>query len=363
MAATVELQPTDHPTAPAERAAILESPAFGSRFTDHMVTVRFEKGDWGRPRLTAYGPLTFDPAASGLHYGQSIFEGFKAYRQPDGGVGLFRPQANALRLQSSARRLAMPECPVELTLACAEALVRQDRDWVPQAQGQSLYLRPLMIATESYLGVRAAREYLLLFIASPAGNYFSGGLRPVCVWLCEDYVRAVPGGTGAVKCAGNYAASLLAQEQAAREGCDQVVWLDALQHRDVEEMGGMNVFFVYRRGPETTLVTPRLTGSLLPGITRDSLLTLARDRGWKTEERTMTVQQWEQDARSGSMSEAFACGTAAVVTPIGRVKGPGKDFLMGDGQPGPLSISLRDELLQIQHGRAEDRHQWMHRVL
>jgi branched-chain amino acid aminotransferase len=362
MAVDIDLKPTDHPTPPAQRAALLADPAFGSQFTDHMVTVRYAAGTWGRPELVAYGPLTFDPAASGLHYGQSIFEGFKAYRQPDGAVSLFRPADNARRFITSARRLAMAEAPQELVVACAEALVRQDRDWVPPAFGQSLYIRPLMIATERYLGVRAAREYLLLLLASPAGNYFSGELRPVCVWLSEEYVRAVPGGTGAVKCAGNYAASLLAQERAAAEGCDQVVWLDALRHSEVEEMGGMNIFFVYGRGADITLVTPKLTGSLLPGITRDSLLTLARGRGWRTEERTVTSQEWQRDAAAGAMTEAFACGTAAVVTPIGRVKGAGCDFSLGDGQPGPVSSALREELLGIQHGRLADPHRWMHPV-
>jgi branched-chain amino acid aminotransferase len=247
-------------------------------------------------------------------------------------------------------------------LEAANALVSQDYAWVPREVGQSLYLRPLMIATEAFLGVRPAHEYLFLLFASPAGVYFSKGLKPVTVWLSVEYVRAAPGGTGAAKVAGNYAASLLAQRHAEGEGCDQVVWLDAVEHRYVEEMGGMNIFFVYKEGGKTVLVTPELSGALLPGITRDSILQLARELGFEASERRISVEEWAAAAREGRMTEAFACGTAAVVTPIGRVKSRQGAYAIGDGETGPVATQVRKALLDIQHGLAPDRHGWMHAI-
>lgn len=235
---TFELKPSAHPLSAAEREARLANPGFGRIFTDHMVTIRWTEGrGWHDAQLSPYAPLEMDPANMTLHYGQSIFEGLKAYRQPDGTVATFRPESNAARFQSSARRLAMPELPAEAFVKAVELLVQQDRDWVPTEAEQSLYLRPFMFATEVGLGVRPANEYLFIVIASPAGAYFPGGVKPVSVWLSEEYVRAAPGGTGAAKCAGNYAASLVAQAQAAAQGCDQVVWLDAAEHKWIEEMG------------------------------------------------------------------------------------------------------------------------------
>jgi branched-chain amino acid aminotransferase len=346
-----------------EREALLADPVFGRVFTEHMVKVRYvQESGWGPAKLEAYTPLQLDPAASVLHYGQAIFEGFKAFRQPDGGIATFRPDANARRFQTSARRLAMPEPPVDLFIEVADALIAHECDWVPSGRGRSLYVRPLLIATEPALGVRPSHEYLFLLFGSPAGSYFKGGVQPVTVWVCEDYVRAAPGGTGAAKTAGNYAASLPAQAQAAEEGCAQVVWLDAVTRRNVEEMGGMNIFFVYKEGNETTLVTPKLTGSLLPGITRDSLLVLGRELGYAVEERTVTIDEWIADANSGKMTEAFACGTAAVITPIGALKNPTGVYQIGDGSMGPVSSQLRDHLMDIQYGMIADHHGWMHRV-
>lgn len=264
---TIELKPSSNPLSAAERDAILTSPGFGRHFTDHMVTVKWTEGrGWHDAELVPYAPLSMDPANMTLHYAQTIFEGLKAYKQPDGTVATFRPQANAERFQSSARRMAMPELPAELFIAACDALIKQDRAWVPDSGEASLYLRPFMFATEVGLGVRPANEFLFIVIASPAGAYFPGGVKPVSVWLSEEYVRAAKGGTGAAKTGGNYAASLVAQAQAAEHGCDQVVWLDAVEHRWIEEMGGMNLYFVYG----DRIVTPELTGSLLPGITRDS---------------------------------------------------------------------------------------------
>lgn len=347
-----------------EREALLVDPAFGRVFTDHMVCIEYREGQGWKPgKLQPHGPLNLSPAASVLHYGQAIFEGFKAFRQPDGGIATFRPDANARRFQSSARRLAMPELPVDVFVHAADVLISHDKDWVPSGRGRSLYVRPLLIATEPALGVRPAHEYLFLLLGSPAGSYFSGGVQPVTVWICEDFVRAAPGGTGAAKAAGNYAASLPAQAQAMREGCDQVVWLDAVTRRNVEEMGGMNIFFVYDEQGTTTLVTPKLTGSLLPGVTRDSLLALGKDLGYAVEERTVTIDEWLADAASGKMTEAFACGTAAVITPIGALKSPKGVCPIRDGSMGPVSTKLREHLMDIQYGVVPDPRSWMHRVV
>jgi len=359
----IALRPTERPLSASERQTKMMDPAFGRVFIEHMVKVRFDEArSWHDAEVTAYGPLELDPAASVLHYGQAIFEGFKAYRQANGGIATFRPDANARRFVASAERLAMPPLPQDLFIAAADALIRQDQAWVPPALGESLYLRPLMIATEAALGVRPAREYMFLLIGSPVGVYFKNGVKPVSVWITRDYVRAAKGGTGNTKCAGNYAASLVAQRQALEEGCDQVVWLDASERRFVEEMGGMNLFFVYGSGKDAHLVTPALTGSLLPGVTRDSLLTMARDLGYRAEEGTMTVEQWQKDATSGAMTEAFACGTAAVITPIGTVKGVSGSFSMGQDGAGPIAGTLRERLLALQHGHAPDVHGWMHQV-
>ncbi len=346
-----------------EREMILQDPGFGNVFTDHMVQARWiaEKG-WHDAAVVPYGPLSLDPATNSIHYGQSIFEGLKAYRHADGAIYTFRPEANAQRFQRSARRLAMAELPEELFLESVRALIAQDGDWVPQDQEKSLYLRPFMFSTEVGLGVRPADEYLYLLIASPAGAYFKGGLQPVTVWLSEDYVRAAPGGTGEAKCAGNYAASLIAQAEAAEHGCDQVVWLDANEHRWVEEMGGMNLYFVFGSGENARLMTPSLTGSLLPGITRDSLLRLGADLGYQVEEGRISVEEWQQANDSGELTEVFACGTAAVITPVGHVKSRNGNWTVGDGNAGPITSRLRQSLLDIQTGAAPDPYGWLERV-
>ncbi|NED09956.1 branched-chain amino acid aminotransferase [Streptomyces sp. SID9124] len=355
---TIELKPSSNPLSDAEREAILAKPGFGRYFTDHMVTIKWTEGrGWHDAQLVPYAPLSIDPANMTLHYGQEIFEGLKAYRQPDGSVATFRPEANGERFRSSARRLAMPELPVETFVAACDALVQQDAAWVPAHGGEeSLYLRPFMIATEVGLGVRPANEYLFLVIASPAGAYFPGGVKPVSIWLSEDRVRAVPGGMGDAKTGGNYAASLLAQAEAAAKGCDQVAYLDAVEHKWVEELGGMNLYFVYG----DKIVTPSLTGSLLAGITRDSLLKLASDLGYTSEESRVSIDQWREDTAAGTLTEVFACGTAAVITPVGTVKSAGGEWTQGDGTPGPVTLKLRERLLDIQRGTAEDTHGWMH---
>jgi branched-chain amino acid aminotransferase len=353
--------PHPSPTTAQRRAEILATPGFGQYFTDHMVEISWtvDRG-WCDAQIGPYRQLMIDPASMVLHYGQAVFEGLKAYRQPDGTVSSFRPLANAARLRSSARRMAMPELPDELFLGSLRELVRADLDWVPAAGGEdSLYLRPILFATEVGLGVRPASTYRYLLIASPAGPYFRSGLKPVSVWLCTEYVRAAPGGTGAAKFAGNYAASLLAQQEAADKGCDQVVWLDAVERRWVEEMGGMNLYFVFGEGLRARLVTPELTGALLPGITRDSLLTLCRDHGLSVEERRISTEEWEKGVQTGDISEVFACGTAAVITPVDRVVHSGGEFTIANSAPGPITTQLRASLTAIQRGAAPDPHNWM----
>ncbi|MDN2702826.1 MULTISPECIES: branched-chain amino acid aminotransferase [unclassified Janthinobacterium] len=354
--------PSAHPLSDAERAARMVNPAFGRIFTDHMVVIPYRDGKWQQGELKAYGPLMLDPSASSLHYGQAIFEGYKAFAQPDGSIKTFRPEQNAERFNRSAARLAMPAIPVELFLEAGDALIAQDRNWVPKNTGESLYMRPLMIATDPYLGVRPSEEYLFVLFASPAGAYFPKGVKPVTVWISEDFVRAAPGGTGEAKCAGNYAASLMAQSQAQEKGCDQVVWLDAVHREFIEEMGGMNLFFVYQDGEKVTVVTPELTGTLLPGITRRSLLEMAKDLGYATEERKLSVQQWRDDIASGRMTEVFACGTAAVITPVGVAKANGFEMTINNNENGAVTLALREALLGLQHGTAADTHGWMHKV-
>jgi branched-chain amino acid aminotransferase len=361
----LELRPATAPRSPEERAELVARPGFGQVFTDHMVTIRYTEGrGWHDFVLEPYGPVSLDPAASVFHYGQEIFEGLKAFRAADDSIVSFRPDANAARFNRSARRMAMPELPEELFLGAIDALVTQDREWVPSGEGRSLYLRPFMFATQVGLGVnKPSGEYLFMLIAGPAGSYFGNGVQPVTVWLSDEYVRAVPGGTGEAKCGGNYAASFLAQAQAVANGCDQVVWLDGIERRYVEEMGSNNLYFVYGSGDDARLFTPKLTGSLLPGITRDSLLKVAGDLGIPAEEGLLTVDEWEAAARSGEMTEVFGCGTAAVVTPIGRVKGKGGEFVIGEGTPGPVTLRIREALLNIQTGKDPDLHHWLRKIV
>lgn len=350
--------PTPNPVPAAERARHLESPGFGRIFTDHMVTATWEDGKgWHDLRVSERKPFQLDPASAVLHYAQEIFEGLKAYRTEQGSIVLFRPEQNARRFINSAERLAMPVVPEEMFLEAVEQLVRVDRDWIPSGEG-SLYLRPFMFADEAFLGVRPAHRYTFCVIASPVGAYFKGGAKPINVWVSDTYSRAAPGGTGAAKCGGNYAASLIAQAEAHENGCDQVVFLDAAEHRWVEELGGMNIFFVMADG---TLVTPPL-GTILPGITRASLITLARDAGMTVEEQPYSFEQWQSDAAQGRLWEAFACGTAAVVAPIGGVRHRGGEFPMGDGAIGPVTRKLRETLVGIQKGSIADTYGWLRKI-
>lgn len=348
------------PADPAARTEALANPGFGTLFSDHMISIDWTEGKgWHNAQIGPRGPLTLDPACAVLHYAQEIFEGLKAYKHADGSLALFRPDANAARFNASARRLAMPELPEEAFVESCRLLTETDRDWFPTLEGGSLYLRPFMIATETFLGVRPAKQYKYLVIASPAGNYFKSGAPAVSIWVSRDYARAAPGGTGAAKCGGNYAASLVPQAEAIERGHDQVVFLDAEEHRWIEELGGMNLFFVFDDG---RLVTPPLAGTILPGITRNSLITLAREEGLEVAEERYSLQQWRDDAASGRLVECFACGTAAVVTPVGKVAGHDGEFTIGSGGPGQLTQKLRQKLVGIQRGTIEDQHGWVVKI-
>jgi len=361
----VVVQPNENPVDASTRAEILADPGFGKFFTDNVVrTVWTKESGWAQSQLLPSNTSVGQPGLNALHYGQSIFEGLKAYRHADGGIYLFRPEANALRFQRSAHRLALPPVPTDVFLGSIEALLRQDHMWVPEGPEKSLYLRPLEFGSEDALGVRPSMHVTFLVMASPVGAYFPQGVKPVSVWISDDYVRAAPGGTGEAKCAGNYAASLVAQAEAAENGCDQVVWLDAIERQYIEEMGGMNLFFVYGSRENARVVTPKLTGTLLPGVTRDSLLTLSGDLGIPATEDTISVAQWREDCASGRITEVFACGTAAVITPVGRVDSKNSgSWTIADGQPGEITMKLRDALVAVQTGTAPDVHNWMHRVV
>lgn len=346
------------PTSDEARETAIADPGFGTVFTDHMVTIDYheDRCGWHSARIGPREAIALDPAASVLHYAQEIFEGMKAFAHADGGLALFRPEANAARFNASARRMAMPELPEDVFLDAVKLAVMTDAEWMPPVEGGSLYIRPFMFANEAFLGVRPARQYKFLVILSAVGNYFKKGVNPVKIWVSQDYVRAVGGGTGAAKTGGNYAASLVPQAEAIAQGCDQVVFLDAVERRWVEELGGMNLFFVYRDG---SVITPPLTGTILPGITRDTLITMLREEGLEVREEPYSIEQWRDDANSGELVECMACGTAAVVTPVGTVASSDGEFTIGAGGTGQITAKLRQRLIGIQHGTHEDRHGWV----
>jgi len=359
MALEFVLEPNPAPATDERVAEVLAAPGFGRVFTDHLAIARWtpDRG-WHDAKVQPYGPLSMDPATHVFHYSQTIFEGFKAYRQPDGSIATFRPSANGERFMRSAARMALPTLPVEDFVAASDLLVRTDERWVPSEPGMSLYLRPLMMATEVGLGVRPANDVTFLVIASPAASYFAGGAKPVSIWVSEEYTRAAPGGTGAAKTGGNYAASLVAQQQAIDNGCEQVLFLDAVERRWLEEFGGMNAWLVLDDG---SLVTPELTGSILEGVTRDTIITLLRDDlGREVEERRINIDEVRKGIDSGRVVEVFACGTAAIVTSIGRLAWTGGEASL----PAATTVAdeVRSNLVALQEGRAPDRHGWLHRV-
>lgn len=340
-------------------AEILASPGFGQHFTDHMLRVEWTPADgWHDARIEPYGPLSLDPATAVLHYAQETFEGMKAYRHDDGSIWSFRPERNAERMVRSSHRLALPVLPVDDFVQAVDELVRVDQRWVPDGAGEkSLYVRPFMFASEAFLGVRPAQHVTFMVILSPAGAYFRGGVRPVTLWLTEEYTRAGRGGMGAAKTGGNYASSLVAQQEALSHGCDQVVFLDAQEGRYVEELGGMNLYFVFDDG---RVVTPE-TGTILEGITRDSIIELTGKMGRHVEERRFRIDEWREGVASGAITEVFACGTAAVVTPVGALRWAGGEVPCA-AEAGPVTTAVRQALVDIQYGRADDAFGWMHRI-
>lgn len=352
-----------------ERSKLMQNLGFGKVFSEHMVVVPYREGEgWMKGELKPYGPLSLSPAANVLHYGQAIFEGFKAYRQPDGGIKSFRPRANAKRFNESASRLAMPSVPLELFVEAADQLCLADQDWVPgpldaqRIHDNSYYFRPFMIGLGDFLGVKAAEEFLFLMIGGPVGSYFQGGIKPVTIWVEEEFVRASPGGTGRAKCAGNYAASLLPGKVAKQRGCDQVLYLDAVHRKYLEELGGMNVFLVVKEGTRTVIITPEKTGSILEGITRESLIEVAQELEYDVEERRISIDDVEQAHKTGNLIEAFACGTAAVISPIGTLMSRRGNWVINNNQVGEIATKLRSALLDIQYGLAPDTRDWMHRI-
>jgi branched-chain amino acid aminotransferase len=360
MSLRFDLTANPAPRTDAEVAAVLADPGFGSRFTDHMAVATWTKSDgWADAQIRPYGPFQIDPAGAVLHYAQEIFEGLKAYRHADGSIHLFRPEANARRLQTSAARMMLPELPADDFVTAVEELVRADQRWVPDSEGEkSLYLRPFMFADEVFLGVRAAQRVTFSVIASPSGPYFAGGVKPVDIWVTDNYARAGVGGTGAAKCGGNYAASLIAQYEGYEHGCSQVLFIEAAGKDRVEELGGMNVFLITSDGK---LVTPALTGTILDGITRSAILTVAADLGLVTEERRITPEEFFGGIADGSTIEAFSCGTAAVVTPIGAFRSVNGEWRLPAGNERTLAI--RDAILDIQYGRVPDTRGWLRRVV
>jgi branched-chain amino acid aminotransferase len=356
----IDVTATAEPVSPGRLAEILAEPGFGRHFTDHMFRAEWtpDRG-WHAAQVVPYAPLSLDPATAVLHYAQEIFEGLKAYRHDDGSVWTFRPEENAARMVRSARRLALPALPVEDFVGSVDALVRVDERWVPEPAGEkSLYVRPFMFASEAFLGVRPAQHVTFLVIASPAGAYFANGVKPVSIWLSEEYTRAGRGGMGAAKTGGNYASSLVAQQEAIEQGCDQVAFLDSAEGRYVEELGGMNLYFVHDDG---TIVTPETSGTILEGITRSSIVELCGKLGHRVQERRISVDEWRDGVASGRVTEVFACGTAAVVTPVGRLKWRGGET--GADETGPVTAEVRKALVDLQYGRAEDTFGWMHRVV
>ncbi len=346
---------------PDQRDTILADPGFGNYFTDHMFLAEWTPDSgWANARVVPYGPLSLDPATAVLHYAQEIFEGLKAYVHADGSVWLFRPEANAARMQRSAHRLALPELPIDWFLGSVRSLIEADRAWVPAGGEKSLYLRPFMFASEVFLGVRPSLHVTYSVIASPAGAYFSGGLKAVSIWLSSEYSRAGAGGTGAAKCGGNYASSLLPQQEATAHGCAQVAFLDSAEQKWVEELGGMNLYFVLADG---SIVTPSLSGSILEGVTRSSIIDLARDLGHEVVERRVSIEEWRAGTADGAIAEVFACGTAAIVTPVASLKWDGGEAISGDGESGKVTSDIRTALVDIQYGRATDQHGWMTKVV
>ncbi len=350
----IKITKTESPKAKPEGAL-----GFGKIFTDHMFIMDYTEGKgWHDARIVPYGDLSFSPATMVFHYGQEMFEGLKAYKGKDGNAYLFRPDMNAKRTNKTNERLCIPYLPEEDFVDAVKAIVEVDKDWIPTEEGTSLYVRPFIISTDAFLGVSPSKTYMFIIILSPSGAYYSSGLSPVGIWIEDDYVRAVRGGMGFAKTGGNYAASLAAQVKAHDEGYSQVLWLDGVERKYIEEVGAMNIFFKI----DGKVVTPKLNGSILPGITRDSVLTLCRDWGYETEERLISVDELIEAQKSGALEEVFGTGTAAVISPVGKLRYKDDVMTIGTGDIGPLSQRLYDTVTSIQTGSGEDKFSWRVRV-
>ncbi|MEA3465237.1 MAG: branched-chain amino acid aminotransferase [Thermodesulfobacteriota bacterium] len=349
----IQILPVSNPKQPVQDESNL---VFGKEFTNRMFVMEYDTGKgWHTPRIQPYGPFSLDPAALVLHYAQEIFEGLKAFRRPDGEIALFRPRDNFERFNLSARRMCMPELDVDFCLKALNELLKLEQEWVPHTEGTSLYIRPTMIATEPVLGVKPADSYLFYIILSPVAAYYKGGLSPVKILVSDEYCRVPSGGTGEAKTGGNYASSLYASTLATEQGYDQVLWLDSVERKYVEEVGSMNICFLY----DGKVVTSPLSGSILNGITRRSILTLVKEFGYEVEERALTIDEVLEGANNGRLTEAFGTGTAAVVSPVGQFTYQGRDVLLGDGKAGDLTMKLYDTLTGIQYGRIDDNHGWV----
>lgn len=333
---------------------------FGRVFTDRMLLMKYENERWSKPEIRKYGPITLDPSAICFHYGQTIFEGQKAYRTPDGHINLFRPDKNVARFNSSARRMMMPEVDPDTYLDGLKELIRLEKEWAPKKIGSSLYIRPTMIATETRLGVRPSTEYLFYIILSPSGAYFPEGFGPIKIFVSEHYIRAAPGGTGNVKTGGNYAASLLVGDEATRKGYNQVLWLDAIHNEYVEEVGAMNIFFVY---DEVIYTAPLSSGTILPGVTRESTIQLARDMGYTVKEEALSIKTVTEGVANGKLNEVFGSGTAASIAPVGCLHYSGQDFIVNEMKVGSISKQLYEQVIGIQYGLIEDPYGWIVRVV
>lgn len=329
---------------------------FGTYFTDHMFMMDYTEGvGWHDARIVPYAPIAMDPATMVLHYAQETFEGLKAYRNPKGEITLFRPEMNARRMINSNKRICMAELPEDMFVEAVEAIVKYEQDWIPTAKDTSLYIRPFMFASEASVGVHPAKSYTFIIILSPVGSYYPEGVNPVKIWVEDEYVRAVKGGTGFTKCGGNYAASIAAQVKAESHGYTQVLWLDGVHRKYVEEVGTMNVMFLI----DDTVVTAPLEGSVLPGVTRDSIIHILKDWGYKVEERELSIDELMEAGRNGKLKEAFGTGTAAVISPVGQLYYKGEEIVINDFKTGELTQKLYDTLTGIQWGRLEDKYGWV----
>ncbi|MER7757849.1 branched-chain amino acid aminotransferase [Kitasatospora sp. NPDC097643] len=344
---------------PVDPDRVITDPGYGEAFTEHLFSIDWtpDKG-WHGAELRPLGDISLHPGTIGLHYGQVIFEGLKAHRRVDGTVAAFRPEDHARRFQRSARRLAMPELPEEIFVGAIEQLIARDGGMLSEDPTHCIYLRPIMFATDVTLMLRPSNGFRFLLMAFVAAGFFGDNVESVSAWVSHDHARAFPGGTGDVKVAGNYAASFLAQRRAQEAGCQQVLWLDAVERKHIEEMGGMNIFFVRGSGPGAEVVTPQLTGTLLPGVTRDTVLGLAARLGLTPREERVPLAQWRAECEQGLVTEVFACGTAAVITPVKSIHDSGEEWVIGDGTPGPVTLSLHRELVDLHHGRSEQPPAW-----